>query len=160
MASFRKVKNGWEAQIARKGVRKSRTFPNKAKAQLWAAETELALFEVQSTGKSPVAGLTVAALIRRYEDEVGGRWSLSKTRSAGRAVSALGDHRVSDLTQASVMRWVTGGSPYAASTSEHMLKTLMGAMSHAKTVWQRMCHSRPYRTPWRRCGATRPNCGT
>ncbi len=64
MASFKKVKNGWEAQIARKGVRKSKTFPNKARAQKWAAETELALFEVQLTGKEPVQSLTTRELER------------------------------------------------------------------------------------------------
>lgn len=40
MASFRKKKNGWEAMVAKKGMRKSRTFPTKGQAMAWAVDVE------------------------------------------------------------------------------------------------------------------------
>lgn len=45
MASYRRSKHGWEAQVARMGVRKSKTFDTKAEAAAWAADTEASIKE-------------------------------------------------------------------------------------------------------------------
>ncbi len=136
MASYRKTKNGWEAMVARKGVRKSRTFPNKAQAQQWAGELEAAILGgTHHENITEVIGLTVAELLRRYEQETGANWSEGKAASARRANEALGQILVADIDQISITRWATQGSPYAMSTSVHILKTLAGALNYAKQVW-------------------------
>jgi integrase len=131
MATFKKTRTGWEVGISRQGQRKSKTFKTKVLAQQWAAETE---FELVG-GKSPLQGMNVGELLRRYEREVGESWSLSKTRSVGRVAKSMGDKKVADLTQLSIMHWLTDESPYSPATSEHMLKTLQGALSYARTAW-------------------------
>ena len=40
MATFKKRGDKWQAQVAKNGVRRSATFPTKAKAQAWAVEVE------------------------------------------------------------------------------------------------------------------------
>jgi integrase len=131
MATFRKTKTGWEAQIARQGHRKSKTFKTKVLAEQWAAETEFTLVG----GKSPLQGMTVGEMLWRYETEAGANWSRSKANFANLLGRSMGDKKVADLTQLSLMRWFTDESPYAATTSEYMLKTLQGALAYARTAW-------------------------
>lgn len=38
MAILRKKENGWETDIARKSIRKSKTFPTKTAVAHWAAQ--------------------------------------------------------------------------------------------------------------------------
>lgn len=67
MASYRKNGNVWEAQVAKLGVRKSKSFFTKAEAQNWAAKTEA---EILAGKKSGVADKTFGQLLERYRDEV------------------------------------------------------------------------------------------
>lgn len=78
MATYRKRGDAWRAEIAKKGVRVSRTFDTKAEAIAWATEKEAEL------GKAKPATLkalnkTLIDAIDRYEKEVapskkGVRW--------------------------------------------------------------------------------------
>lgn len=52
MASFRKKSSGWEAQIAKHGIRKSKVFATKAEAQHWAATTEAEILNLAKAGYS------------------------------------------------------------------------------------------------------------
>ena len=61
MASFKKTKTGWEAQIARKGLRKSKTFPTKALAQQW----------VGGIGMQQYSKLAIAAAIMNWPVAIG-----------------------------------------------------------------------------------------
>ncbi|MEE1653776.1 MULTISPECIES: tyrosine-type recombinase/integrase [Brachymonas] len=77
MAYFRKVKNGWRAEIRRKGLPgRSITLPTKAQAQAWAAQQE-ADIAAGKLGQYPAK--TVAEAFRRYELEV------SKKKRGGKA---------------------------------------------------------------------------
>ncbi|MCX8016935.1 MAG: tyrosine-type recombinase/integrase [Rhodocyclaceae bacterium] len=67
MASITKIKTGWRAQVARKGVRKSRVFPTKAAAQAWALEVEAAILAEAS---APYPNKTLAQALDRYLAEV------------------------------------------------------------------------------------------
>lgn len=50
MAYLRKVKNGWRAEVERKGVRTSRVCATKTEAQLWAAQEEAAILRGADVG--------------------------------------------------------------------------------------------------------------
>jgi integrase len=129
MATFRKTKTGWEAQIARQGQRKSKTFKTKVLAQQWAAEVEFSLVtgHAQST--------TLGELLRKYEAEVGHKWAVAKLADNGRLIKCLGHGKVADLNRSGIMAWLTDESPYAPSTSEHMLRSLQGALKYAQDAW-------------------------
>jgi len=66
MASIRKHGKGWQAQIAKAGVRRSRKFPTKREAQDWAAREE----HLISEGAGRYGPGTLADLFRRYAKEV------------------------------------------------------------------------------------------
>ena len=67
MASIRKKGSGYEAAVARKGVRKSAMFTTKIAAQMWAAETEKKIIQ---GGSSPGQDKTVGDLLQRYVSTV------------------------------------------------------------------------------------------
>ena len=67
MASIRKKGSGYEAAVARKGVRKSAMFSTKLAAQMWAAEIEKKIIQ---GGVSPGEGKTVCDLLQRYVSTV------------------------------------------------------------------------------------------
>lgn len=67
MAYFNKVKGGWRAQIVRKGVRTSRTYPTKAEAEAWATQEEAAIL---SGARREFPRKTVGDALDRYEREV------------------------------------------------------------------------------------------
>ncbi|MBY0485061.1 site-specific integrase [Nitrosomonas sp.] len=67
MASIRKKGSGYEAAVARKGVRKSAMFSTKLAAQMWAAETEKKIIQGDSSGGQYK---TVGDLLQRYVSTV------------------------------------------------------------------------------------------
>lgn len=78
MASFRRVANGWRAEVVRRGVRRSCTFATKAEAQDWAAREEAAIL-AGARGEFPPR--TLAEAIDRYIREV----TSKKPRDVSRA---------------------------------------------------------------------------
>jgi len=76
MASFRRYREGWRAEVFRRGVRKSATFPSKGVAVAWAGRVEA---EIMAGARGEIPNLTVGALLERYRREVsahkkGKRW--------------------------------------------------------------------------------------
>ncbi len=68
MASITKLPSGlWRAQVARKGVRRSATFPTKRAAQEWAAQQEA---EILAGARGEYPRKTVADALERYASEV------------------------------------------------------------------------------------------
>ena len=67
MASITKLKTGWRAQVARKGVRKSQMFPTKAAAQAWALAEEAAIL-AEASAEYP--SKTLGDALDRYLREV------------------------------------------------------------------------------------------
>lgn len=68
MASFKKIKGGWQAQVAIKGTREARSFSTKAEASSWAAERETEIRKQHDTGID--LSKTVGDAFDRYAAEV------------------------------------------------------------------------------------------
>jgi len=69
MASFRKLKSGWRAEVARLGVRDSKVFPTKGEAAAWAGRREAEILSGEDDG-SRWPRKTVADVLDRYAEEV------------------------------------------------------------------------------------------
>lgn len=67
MAYITKLKTGWRAQVAKKGVRRSQMFGTKAEAQAWAAAEETAIVK---ESRSEWPSKTLADAIDRYVKDV------------------------------------------------------------------------------------------
>jgi integrase len=78
MAYFRKVKNGWRAEVERAGIRRTATRATKAEAQGWAVAEEAAIL-AGARGEFPRR--TLAEAVERYRREVTDK----KTASTARA---------------------------------------------------------------------------
>lgn len=98
MATYRKRSTGWRAEIARQGVRESRTFDTKAQAVAWATQREE---EILAGVAGTPLNKTLRDLLERYVAEEspkkrGARWEIIritawlKTDERGRPASELG----------------------------------------------------------------------
>lgn len=81
MAHFYRLPSGyWRAQVAKAGVRRSQSFPTKAKAQAWAAAVET---EALAGRRGEAVRRTLRDLLERYRDEEspkkrGGPWEVRR----------------------------------------------------------------------------------
>lgn len=104
MASIRRIKAGWQAQVARKGVRTSKTFPTKREAQDWAARQE----HLIATGSGKYGPGTLADVLRRYArtespKKKGERWEVIRlTKLAG---DSLGKTPLRKIDTAALADW-------------------------------------------------------
>lgn len=97
MATIRKRKNGWQAEVCCNRVRRAKTFARKDEAKRWAAKTML---ELQS-GEKAETRWTLAELCEEFENVEGPtrgnkRYEMIKLRWWGN--SALGSLRAADIT--------------------------------------------------------------
>jgi integrase len=104
MASFRKLKSGYRAEIARNGVRKSKVFPTKQEAKDWAARAE---YEILN-GDKVAAKMRLGELFDRYGREVspskrGHRFEVFRLEKFGR--DAIAQIRLEDLTAEDFAKW-------------------------------------------------------
>src|SRR6185295_4998531 len=92
MATYRRLPSGlWQAQVFRRGIRRSETRPNKGAVQAWAAQVEA---EIMAGVRGEVPNLTVAARLKRYGKEVsagkkGERWENVRLKALQRDRLAL-----------------------------------------------------------------------
>lgn len=106
MASYRRLPSGlWQAQIFRRGVRASESFPSKGAAIAWAGSRES---EIMSGGGGEIPNLTVQALFDRYEKDVsehkkGKRWEVIRLKAIGR--DKLAQVRLRQLDAPHVSDW-------------------------------------------------------
>lgn len=105
MASIRKKGAGYEAMVARKGVRKSGTFRTKTEARIWAAEVER---DILSGGCAKIADKSFADLMQRYgaivsPNKRGKRWELMRIGVICR--DHIADIRLEDLSPAHFAAW-------------------------------------------------------
>lgn len=106
MASYRRLPSGlWQAQIFRRGVRDSDSFPNKGAAIAWAGRREA---EIMGGTRGEIPNLTVLALFHRYEKEVsehkkGKRWEVIRLTALGR--DRLASVRLRELDSPHVSEW-------------------------------------------------------
>lgn len=138
MATIRKLSSGkWQAQVARKGVRKSATFDLKSEARDWAARQEHLIASGQY-GNSP-KNKTFGDLLLRYAKEVcpshkGGRWETLRIEAMRRdpvAVTPL-DELTADLLaqwRDRRLRRVKGASV------RREMQIISGALNLARKEW-------------------------
>lgn len=106
MAALAKLPSGlWRAQVARNGVRRSKSFPTKSAAQQWAAATEA---ELMAGKRGGYPRKTVAQALQRYGEEVspgkpGGRWELLRLAAFAREPWAA--RWLVDLSADDLGRW-------------------------------------------------------
>lgn len=104
MATIRKIRSGWQAQVARRGVRTSKTFPTKREAQDWAARQEHLIL----AGEGKYGPGQLKDVLQRYArtespKKRGERWEILRLNLIGR--SDLGSKSLKSLTAADFAQW-------------------------------------------------------
>jgi integrase len=104
MASITKHKSGWRAQVARRGVRKSKVFATKQEAKDWAARTEREIVD----GERIAGRMKLTDALDRYAREVsprkrGERWEVIRLAALGRDM--IGAIPMGDLTAQDMANW-------------------------------------------------------
>ncbi|APC69285.1 tyrosine-type recombinase/integrase [Ralstonia nicotianae] len=154
MATYikRKSKNGivWRVEVARLGVRDSKTFDTKAEAVAWATEREADILRDRSRGVRPVKH-TLRKAIGRYIEEVaphktGKRWEEIRLQLFLRVTPDLPEKLVGDITTDDIGKWRDArlggkllgrsGKPVAASSVNRELNLLSAVFEVARTEWK------------------------
>lgn len=131
MATFYKEGDSWRAQVARKGIRKSKSgFRTKLEAQAWARATETA---VLAQGKRPSKSLHDA--LGRYAETVsihkkGERWERVRIALFKRLMD---DKGLADLTPDDIARWRDKRLKSVSSGSVRREMNLLGAILQTAT---------------------------
>ena len=105
MATILKMANGkWQAQVARKGVRKSRVFPSRQEAKDWAARQEYIILNKRQIEEKTTFG----SLCLRYAREVsplrkGERWEGMRLKRF--AQDTIGDIAISEIKATDFASW-------------------------------------------------------
>lgn len=107
MATFRKVAGGVKAEVCVQGIRKSKTWPTKAEARNWAAQTE---FELGQQAKGTSVTHTLGDVFKRYSAEVsqakkGARWEIVRLNAFCRYTFA--NILLIDLKREHIEDWMT-----------------------------------------------------
>lgn len=107
MASIYKTSGGWRVQVARKGVRKSRTFQTKAAAEAWALREERAILD-GDVSRWPQK--TVRDACDKYETEVTPRkrsavFEVRRLRAFVRDFPELASTIISEVAPADLAAW-------------------------------------------------------
>ena len=137
MATVRKVRDKWIAQVRRGGFSKAKTFATKTEAQEWALKVEQA--HVKRGGV--IHGHTLGDALHRYAREIlpgrkGGRWELISAERIGR--DKIADVLLSDLSpgdfQERIARELARG--VKASSVNRELNTIGSALKAARLKWK------------------------
>ncbi|MCI5094810.1 MAG: site-specific integrase [Rhodobacteraceae bacterium] len=104
MASIRQVHKGYRAEVARKGIRKSKVFPTKREAKDWASRIEYEILH----GDRIAENTRLGELFDRYAREVspskrGGRWEVIRLEKIGR--DKISKIRLGDLAASNFADW-------------------------------------------------------
>ena len=135
MASIRKDRGKWRAEIYRRGIRKSKSFPTKQQAKDWAARTEYLL----DNGATVAARMTFGEVLERYAREVspgkrGHRWELVKVERLKR--DPIWSVRLGDLDAATFSDWRDNRlTEVSAATVLREMNFLSAVMSCARRDW-------------------------
>lgn len=137
MAFFRKKGKGWAAEVARNGVRQSRSFDTKAQAIAWATQLEAELLN-RKNGQTP--DKTFAELLDKYAREIsvkkrGERWE--RIRIMAFQQSPLGKLRLRDMRAADFAEWREERlKEVSPATVSREMTLLSHACSIAVKEWQ------------------------
>ncbi|WP_323783084.1 site-specific integrase [Leisingera sp.] len=104
MATFRKMKTGWRAEVSRQGIRESKVLPTKREAQDWASRKE---YEILN-GKKISAKMKLSELFDRYAREVsskkrGYKWEDLRLKKWGK--EGIGSLRLDELKPEDFAKW-------------------------------------------------------
>lgn len=139
MASIRKYRDKWRAEVFRKGRRASKVFRTKREAQDWAARQE---YLVDEAGPLKAA-MTLASAARKYELEILPRRSL-KWNSIGSELSAirlvvsdeLSQKDVAEITPADLAAWRDRRlDTVSASSAQRYMNTLSSILTACERDW-------------------------
>lgn len=135
MASIIRHGKGWQAQIAIKGIRRSRKFATKQEAKDWAAREEYLIRE----GQGDHGPGTLADLFRRYAREVspgkrGAKWEILRLEKI--AKDKLGAIAIRDLRPGDFADWRDRRLREVQPSSVRREMILMSAaLSRARKEW-------------------------
>ncbi|WP_372993806.1 tyrosine-type recombinase/integrase [Sulfitobacter sp.] len=137
MASIRKLKTGrWQAQIARKGIRKSKLFDSKRAATDWSAREEYLILTAPPTGET----MLLSEAFQRYANEVsptrrGERWEIIRLRKFAR--DPLASKTIASITGKDIAEWRDKRLQDVAPASVRREMELMSAVfTIARAEWK------------------------
>jgi len=134
VATFRKRGNRWQAQVARKGVRRSATFASKAAAKDWAARQEYLILNGDENRHG-----TLGDLFDRYAREVspskrGARWEQLRLEALQK--DALAEIRIRDMRPGDFAEWRDRRlSAVEPATVRRELTLMSAVLSVARREW-------------------------
>lgn len=137
MASFRKRGNHWYAEVCKKGVRDSGTFPTKGEAKAWAAQRETEILNNKS--RAAVSGKTVGDLFTRYQKEIspnkkGSRWEIVRLKRLMK--DDLASVYLSDLSASDIALWRdTRLKTVSPASVNRELNLISSAFTVARMEW-------------------------
>ncbi|MFT4962006.1 MAG: hypothetical protein ACI92Z_003101 [Paracoccaceae bacterium] len=109
MATFVKTDSGrWQAQVARKGIRRAQTFATKIQAKDWAAGVEHKISTEQIVDAVHKPTGVVADIFLRYERDVsrkkaGARWEALQIKQL--CLLDLGRCKLSEVSKFDIITW-------------------------------------------------------
>ncbi len=142
MATFRKLPSGkWQAQIARKGIRKSASFATKREARDWAARQEY----LTTNAEPAQTSLTLKDAFERYAREEspkrrGERWEV--IRLARLSLDRIAHERLADLEPADFADWRDRRSGQVApGTVSREMALMSSVLTTARREWGLISHN-------------------
>lgn len=138
MASITKYKDGYRAQVAINGVRKSAVFRTKREASAWASSIET---EIRESAKLDIGERhTLGELLRKYGEDVsptkrGARWEYVRLEAMMRDLPV--SMRVSDVTPDVIGKWRDARLKVVSAGSVLRDFSLLSAVfEHARREWR------------------------
>jgi len=157
VATFRKRSSGWRAEICKRGIRESQSFPTKAHAVAWATQREAEI--IAGSGSRIVSDATLLKALERYRNEVsptkgGARWEQVRINRFIRTFSFVGK-RLIDIGADTISQWRDGRlCEVSAPSVRREMELLSSVFEYARMEW-RWCNMNPVREV-RRPAANRP----
>ena len=142
MASFHKNARGkWEAQVARKGVRKGGTFDTKAEAVAWANKVENEILG----GKKGAVDKTLGDLLTKYRAEVAptkGGPEIEDKRISRLLKDDIANVRLRDFNASHISVWRDNRlKDVAPATVIRDMSTMSAALTTAVKEWKWLDHN-------------------
>lgn len=135
MASIRKHGKGWRAEIARRGIRKSKVLPSRQEARDWAAREEMLI----GGGDKVAAATLVGDVFERYAREVsttkkGARWEIVRLEKLGR--DPLARMRLSEVEPRHLAAWRDARlKEVSGATVKREMEVLSGVFQQCVREW-------------------------
>ncbi len=136
MASFRKLKTGWRAEVSRGGIRKSKVFPTQREAKDWAARAE---YEIKN-GDRVASKTRFGDILDRYAREVspkkrGHRWEAIKLGNFGN--DPIANIRMGDLSATDLADWRDKRlREVSTGTVAREMSLLSAVLTQARREWR------------------------